>query len=256
MEKIGAQCPMEKHVLNWQPEAFWDNNFLDTLEPWIRENWSRLSFVLVPKYLVVFERPRSSALLSYAKEIQEGYWLIEGRKNPETLQDEVLAFLQFSSYSALWLIFRDAEILNSFRRLYYASADTGHCECDREAAQLLKLTESIAVFTSGDESTDGYLYLRSAGEGIAELNQIISQCETTVSPVAHRRKLISTCTLIFILLFGGSAAQIGLWKTSNHGYIWALFNSPVLWIVYFAIALAAANGIETYLKRRDNRKQS
>lgn len=242
---------MEKYWLNWEPEQFWDSNFLDTVEPWIRENWSRLAFVIVPKHLLVaLERPRRSTLMSYAKEIQEGYWLIEAQDQSETVKDEVLGFLQFSGYSALWVLFRDEKTLNSFRGLYYACSETEHREYDCEAVELLNLTGSIAAFTSGDESTDGFLYVRSAGEKM--VYQISSQYEGRTSPYEHRRKFITNCLLVLLLIFGGGAAQIALWKNADRGYVAALLHSPVLWVLYFAISHFVANRFKTYLDQREN----
>jgi hypothetical protein len=241
---------MEKYWLNWAPEPFWDNNFLDTLEPWIRENWSRLSFVIVPKHLLVaLERPRRSTLMSYAKEIEEGYWLIGAQDQSETVKDEVLGFLQFSGYSALWVLFRDEQTLNSFRDLYYACSETKHREYDSEAVQLLNLTGSIAAFTSGDESTDGFLYVKSAGE--EKVNQISPQFEGSTSRYEHPQKFITNCIFLFVLIFGGGAAQIALWKNADRGYVAALLHSPALWLFYFLISRFLANGIVTSLERRD-----
>lgn len=242
---------MEKYWLNWEPEPFWDHNFLDTLEPWIRANWSRLAFVIVPKHLLVaLERPRRSTLMSYAKEIQEGYWLIEAQDQSETVKDEVLGFVQFSGYSALWVLFRDEKTLNSFQGLYSACADIKSREYDGEAVQLLNLTGSIAAFTSGDESTDGFLYVRSPRE--EKLDQISPHFEGSTSRYEHPQKFITNCILVLLLIFGGGAAQIALWKNADRGYVAALLHSPVLWVLYFAISHFVANRFETYLDQRDN----
>jgi hypothetical protein len=188
--------------------------------------------------------------MSYAKEIDEGYWLIGAQDQSETVKDEVLGFLQFSGYSALWVLFQDEKTPNSFRGLYYACSETKHREYDSEAVQLLNLTGSIAVFTSGDESTDGFLYVRSPGE--EKLDQISSQFEGSTSRYEHRRKFITNCSLVLLLIFGGGAAQIALWKNADRGYVAALLHSPALWLFYYGISLFVANGIGNLFRATNN----
>jgi len=65
-----------------------------------------------------------------------------------------------------------------------------------------------------------------------------------------RNVFISRVISGLVLLGGGAASQIALWKTTDNNYIEALVSQPYLWIIYLFIGLLIGEHCLRTLKRK------